>query len=125
MSTRSATSHWLFGDPLFKLDELYLPSELEILQRYFYIKTFFLQIKDSDKLSDDEKDRIRSIILDEIICIWTNSNLPFKDKYTVDRQLKYLIEKAEVFAHNNHKHRWTNLQDEKWVLDRQNEYKID
>lgn len=124
MQTRSTAPHWLYGKCLFEFDSLYLPSELEICQRFFYMKSFYLNIKNNRQFDDSEKVSIKKIIANEIIDIWKSSSIPYKDEYQVECKLKNLIDQAEVLDKNNIGYRWEKLHDKNWISDRQNEYKL-
>ena len=106
MKTRSTAPHWLFGGPLYELDPLYLPSELDICQYFFYIRSFLLNIKNRRQLNDDEKNDIVNTILGEIMDIWKSSSIPFKKELAIKDKLKRLIHKADSLARSNVSYRW-------------------
>ncbi len=80
-----------FGPLLEGLDELRLPTELEIIQNYQYRKT----IIDGKRLTKDMKNRIFNAVSSTIISIWERAGIPVTGKHAVNTKLGRKIAAVE------------------------------
>ena len=108
-SVKSFKKHWLFGDLLEQLDLTVLPTKLDILKNYFYLKNFLLHLKNVRQLKDDEKIIIYDSITRETQDIWRNSSIPIIEEKFVRRLITKQIEKAEYLASRRKSDHETNI----------------
>ena len=111
-SVKSFKKHWLFGDLLEQLDLTLLPTKLDILKNYFYLKSFLLHLKNTRKLTDDEKDLIYESLVRETCEIWRHSSIPIIEEKYVKKSIIKVVQKAEYLASRRKSDRET---DDIWI----------
>ena len=92
-ATRSVSTNWLYGHYLKDLNETNLPSELDLICNYYYLRDL---VEEKLRLSSDDKAKlILNKIVARIAYIWQEKgNIPTRSEKAIYSKLKLLLDKA-------------------------------
>ena len=95
-ATRSISSNWLYGPYLKDLRETTLPTELDLICNYYYMRDLIEKVRTT---SDEKAKLILNKIVSRLIFIWEEKgNIPARTEKAVYTKLKLLIDKATDYA---------------------------